>query len=56
MLVGAYQLFLDGLGKVGFDINKLPPDVRAKLNAPDVRAAGDRIDAYKRKVCGPAGS
>jgi hypothetical protein len=39
------------LDRADFDSSKVPPDVAARLQAPEVKVARDRVDAYVRKVC-----
>ena len=55
VLVGAFQRLLDDLRAADFDVARLPPAANATFEAPEVRTAGTRLDAYKRQVCGEVG-
>lgn len=53
-LVRTYDAFVEEMRKVGWSGARLPAGTTEKLGAPDVRAAGGRIGAYQRQVCGTA--
>lgn len=55
VLVGAYRQLLDGLRRSDYDLARLPADVTSALQSPPVRTAGDRIDVFRRTVCGQGG-
>lgn len=48
----AYSAYVDELRKAGWSASRLPAGTREKLATPDVRAAGERAEAYQRRVCG----
>ena len=47
----AVSQYATALERAGYDPNKVAPDAAARLQAPDVRAAGERVSAYGRQVC-----
>ena len=53
-LVRAYEDFVDEMRKAGWIASRLPAGALDRLGTPEVRAAGGRIEAYERQVCGAA--
>lgn len=50
-MAAAYADLVDALSKVGWQPDRLPADAEARLNAPEVAAAGNRLSSYQRQVC-----
>jgi len=48
----AYVTYVDELRKAGWIVSRLPAGTTEKLGAPDVKAAGGRLEVYQRQVCG----
>lgn len=51
----AYDDFIGELREARYDPAKVSPEARQKLQSARVRAAGERLDAYRRKVCAAPG-
>ncbi len=50
-VASAYESLVDGLVKADWRPDRISVQVDQKLNAPDVRLAGDRLQVYEREVC-----
>lgn len=51
VIAKAYDEFIGELREARYDPAKVSPDARQKLQSPRVKAAGERLDAYRSKVC-----
>ena len=54
-LARSYESLVDALAKADWRPDRISVQVDQKLNAPNVRLAGDRLQAYERKVCSTGG-
>lgn len=54
-VASAYSSFVERMSKVDWRPDRLPEEIALKLDAPGVRVAVDRLQAYERRICGIGG-
>lgn len=52
VVAAASLAFFEQLGRVNYDLTKMPPDAAAVFQRPEVQASTQRVGAYTEKVCG----
>ena len=53
-LARGYDALVELVRKAGWSLSRVPAGAIQSLGTPEMRAAGDRIEAYQREVCGTA--